>query len=93
MFPPPLDLVYQRARPAGPGRDRAMGKLKKRIKQIKFSIRKRVLKFFPDVFHIGRRALMRGILLYGQPWVEKEFANDADFAQLAKLLEQGTKNR
>ena len=55
-----------------------MGKLKKRIKQIKFSIRKRVLRFFPDVFHIGRRALMRGILLYGQPWVEKEFANDAD---------------
>ena len=55
-----------------------MAKLKKKIKRLKSSIRKRVLGFVPQVLRIGKRALRRGTLRYGQPWFEKQFSDDAD---------------
>jgi hypothetical protein len=55
-----------------------MAKLKKRIRRLKYSFRKRFLKLVPNVLHIGQRALTRSILLYGQPGLEKHFAGDAE---------------
>jgi hypothetical protein len=56
----------------------SMAKLKKKLQRLKFNLRKGVFQFLPGVVHIGRRALTRRIMLYGRPWVEKQFANDAD---------------
>src|SRR5690349_4028869 len=57
-----------------------MGRWKKRIKKWKFSLRKRLFKLVPDVVHIGRRAFTRGVLLSGQPGIEKHFSLNAEGA-------------
>ena len=55
-----------------------MARWKKRLKKWRFSLRKRIFKLVPDVMHIGRRAFVRGILLSGQPGLEKHFSMNAE---------------
>ena len=55
-----------------------MSRWKKRLKKWRFSLRKRLFKLVPDVMHIGRRAFVRGILLSGQPGLEKHFSMNAE---------------
>jgi hypothetical protein len=67
-----------------------MSKWKKRLKKWRFKLRKQVFKLVPDVMHIGRRAIVRGILLSGQPGLEKRFAmgEEGTLAMERELLAQ-----
>ena len=52
--------------------------LKRKLKRLKFKLRKAVFQFLPGVLHVGRRALTRAVLMHGRPWIEKAFSDNAD---------------